>query len=340
MSAESSTQPISDEAASVSSTRSTRILEPKTETLDSLEGNAATRLFLFEHELRNENIGDEDFKDEPVRNEEVKDEVAEDENVRVVEPWFLEMASLRRFNFLDINNQLASLKKKIYEDQAASAEDMASLRTLLHDQGTLCVTEPPKQWLITTWRTVANAIRDFEYVRSLDFLTDGEKAKRHFQSNKWFRDIGYSDKNIDPFESGAYRRLRNTRNDPYRDEIQKILLTYLPSSITWTKEEKQMRKDLYRKKFQPKTPSSLVERLAKFLVAMLGALFILVPMYVMALQESQTKNLITTTVAVVFFAIVCSLALRTTNDQTLAATTGYAAVLMVFVGLTTQRDRA
>lgn len=70
---------------------------------------------------------------------------------------------------------------------------------------------------------------------------------------------------------------------------------------------------------------------------MFGALFILVPMYVIALGQSQTKSLVTTTVAVVLFAVACSIMFRATNDQTLGSTAAYAyaAVLVVFVVLTT-----
>ena len=67
---------------------------------------------------------------------------------------------------------------------------------------------------------------------------------------------------------------------------------------------------------------------------MVGALLILVPMYIMALHQNRDKNLITTTVAVVLFTLLYSLALRSSMEQTLAATAGYAAVLTVFVGLT------
>lgn len=41
-------------------------------------------------------------------------------------------------------------------------------------------------------------------------------------------------------------------------------------------------------------------------------------------------------VAVVLFALVCSIPLKLANDQTFSATVGYAAVSMVFVGLTSE----
>jgi hypothetical protein len=111
---------------------------------------------------------------------------------------------------------------------------------------------------------------------------------------------------------------------------------FLPVSWTWTKGEKTVNGDEYDEGHRPNVANGFVERLARFIIAMAGSLFILVPMYIMALHQSQTKNLITTTVAVVLFAITCSTMLKTSNDQTLSATFGYAAVLMVFVGLTTQ----
>ena len=112
-----------------------------------------------------------------------------------------------------------------------------------------------------------------------------------------------------------------------------LLGSYLPVKWTWTQDEKSAKADLYGEKYKPKILSSRAEIFASFLVAMAGALFILVPMYIMALKQNQTKSLVTTTVAVVLFAVLCSITLRTSNDETLAATAGYAAVLMVFVGL-------
>lgn len=103
---------------------------------------------------------------------------------------------------------------------------------------------------------VANAIRDFEYIGSLDHLSDAEKKTRYGESRDWFKTIRES-KKIDPFESRAYRRLRNTRSDPHEDDVRRLLLTFLPSPLTWTKEEKKLKKELYEgRKHQPTTPSS------------------------------------------------------------------------------------
>lgn len=145
------------------------------------------------------------------------------------------------------------------------------------------------------------------------------------------------DDNVFPFETENYRclpRAQKTALEPFSDEVREFMRTYLPSRITWTKAEIEAKRDWFDQGYAPATLSPTVDRLARFTIAMAGALFILVPMYIMAIHQNPTKNLVTTTVAVVLFALLCSVTLRTSNDQTLGATAGYAAVLMVFVGLT------
>jgi hypothetical protein len=52
----------------------------------------------------------------------------------------------------------------------------------------------------------------------------------------------------------------------------------------------------------------------------------LIPLLNMALRQDAVKNLITTTVVVVYFALVCSIPPKVANDQTFSAIVGYAAV--------------
>lgn len=154
-------------------------------------------------------------------------------------------------------------------------------------------------------------------------------------------------KSVEPgvyaFETENYRclpRAQQTALQPFSDEIRELMRTYLPSKIRWTKAEVAVSPDFYREGKAPKTLSPSVDRLARFTIAMAGALFILVLMYIMAIDQSRTKNLVTTTVAVLLFALLCSVTLRTSNDQMLGATAGYAAVLMVFVGLTSSQPES
>jgi hypothetical protein len=182
----------------------------------------------------------------------------------------------------------------------------------------------------------AEAIRDFQTVRALDFMTQGEQEELHVLTASYLKGTAASNfADVDPFETENYRRLRPAKEAIMFDGVREFLRTYLPKQISWSQEEKALRKDLYEEGvYKPERLSSVADRLARFIVAMGGALFILVPMYIMALRQTLIKNLVTTTVAVVLFALVCSIPLRLANDQTFSATVGYAAVLMVFVGLT------
>lgn len=140
---------------------------------------------------------------------------------------------------------------------------------------------------------------------------------------------------MEPFETENYRRLLPADQAVVFDGVREVLRKSLPAWISWPKDERAARHDLYvTGKYAPERLSDAADRLARFIVAMGGALFILVPMYIMALRQNPVKNLVTTTVAVVLFALACSIPLKLANDQTFSATVGYAAVLMVFVGLT------
>lgn len=234
------------------------------------------------------------------------------------EPWFLEMTRLRKIYLLHLNNELARMRKKILIGRRASKTDMNQLRDLLHDQ--------------------AEAIRDYQYIKSLDCLSEGQREKRQNESNGYFPFTARSaDAKVVAFETENYRVLprdSQTVLTPFSDEVRAFIRFKLPVKWTWTKEERQAKPDLYAAGYAPNTLSPNVDRFARFTIAMAGALFILVPMYIMAIHQNRTKNLVTTTVAVILFALLCSLTLRTSNDQTLGATAGYAAVLTVFVGLT------
>lgn len=161
---------------------------------------------------------------------------------------------------------------------------------------------------------------------------------RKERSQHFFPETAHSDfPDVVPFDTENYRclpRVSKAALEPFSDEIREFLRAYLPVQLSWTDAEKEISPDSYKDKLRPRTLSPNGDRLARFLVAMVGALFILVPMYIMALHQNRNKNLITTTVAVLLFALLCSVTLRTSNDQTLGATAGYAAVLTVFVGLT------
>jgi hypothetical protein len=167
-------------------------------------------------------------------------------------------------------------------------------------------------------------------------LTPGEKDAMHALTIHHLKETAARNfADVDAFQIENYRRLHPAKEAVVMDGVREMLATYLPKQISWSKEEKAMRKKLYDKGiYMPEVLSSAADRLARFIVALNGGMFILVPMYIMALNQSLTKNLVTTKVAVVLFVLVCSIPLKLTNDQIFSSTFGYAAVLMVFVGLT------
>lgn len=71
----------------------------------------------------------------------------------------------------------------------------------------------------------------------------------------------------------------------------------------------------------------------RLVLAAIGAALLLGPMWLMVLHKTLYTGLVTTTVCVAVFGLVTSWRLDKPNDV-LSATAAYAAVLVVFVGLT------
>ncbi|KAL3460870.1 hypothetical protein BJX64DRAFT_261984 [Aspergillus heterothallicus] len=69
---------------------------------------------------------------------------------------------------------------------------------------------------------------------------------------------------------------------------------------------------------------TFVDRLARFLVAFTGGVFLIVP----------TKSFVVVSVTVLLFTFVLSFAVCVSNVETLVAAATYAAVMVVFLGAT------
>ncbi|KAK0622467.1 hypothetical protein B0T14DRAFT_563915 [Immersiella caudata] len=84
--------------------------------------------------------------------------------------------------------------------------------------------------------------------------------------------------------------------------------------------------------------SSVVDSLSRLLIAIIGAMFLLVPMIVMTVWPGPQRNssvaLIVTSASVLLFAISISVFTKSSNQQIIAASAVYTAVLVVFVGST------
>jgi hypothetical protein len=67
---------------------------------------------------------------------------------------------------------------------------------------------------------------------------------------------------------------------------------------------------------------------------LIGGLFLIIPIVVLSvLSNSRKWSLVATSLFVVFFAISLAIATKANNQELMAATAAYAAVLVVFVGV-------
>ena len=116
------------------------------------------------------------------------------------------------------------------------------------------------------------------------------------------------------------------------DPLRATLMRYLPVALTYSSEERRQRPREYEEGKAPLLASAFVDRSVRFITAMTGGVFLVGPMLIMTFDPSQTKSLLTVSVALVVFSLVLSFGIRVSNVETLVATATYAAVLVVFVG--------
>jgi VIT1/CCC1 family predicted Fe2+/Mn2+ transporter len=80
--------------------------------------------------------------------------------------------------------------------------------------------------------------------------------------------------------------------------------------------------------------SRLVDGLARIIVAITGGVFLLVPMIIMTFATDAHMRLVVVSVAMLWFAVSVPLVSKATNQELIAATAAYSAVLVVYVGTT------
>ena len=107
----------------------------------------------------------------------------------------------------------------------------------------------------------------------------------------------------------AYYDEGTPRIDPFRA----FLMRKLPVYFTYSEDERSARGLEYDEGKEPKDVSSFVDHLARFLIAITGGLFLIVPMLIMAIEASQKKSLITVSLAVFLFALALSFGVRSSN---------------------------
>jgi uncharacterized membrane protein len=114
----------------------------------------------------------------------------------------------------------------------------------------------------------------------------------------------------------------------------------LPAWMTWSQNAREARKTEYNDRKSPREVSAFVDRFTRFVVAGVGGLFLIGPMLIMSFGPSKNKSLITVSASVMLFISVLSLWIKVSNVEALVSAATYAAVLVVFVGTSTDVGRS
>ncbi|OAL43453.1 hypothetical protein IQ07DRAFT_524208 [Pyrenochaeta sp. DS3sAY3a] len=232
-------------------------------------------------------------------------------NTRDNEPRFLIFRSLHLLNIIRLQNDLAKCKNTIWAKGSPTSGETGKLTTLLHEY--------------------TNAIRDYEYLGKLIPITGSQAENDRLDLEQAFMgEVGdFSDM------ATSYRRFADTKLRP-TDALRDVLKRMLPRSVAYTKSDKYRRNNEYFSGDPPEEVSHFVDVIARFIVAIFGGALLIIPMLIMSLPRvSLGKSLITTSVSVLLFSGALSVFFKASNTDTLIATTTYAAVLVVFVGIST-----
>ncbi|KAJ5657560.1 uncharacterized protein N7484_001209 [Penicillium longicatenatum] len=221
---------------------------------------------------------------------------------------FLRFEFLQRLNIVRLELDLVHLKGQFQRDKRAAVKDLDTLESKLQDY----------------------AIRNYQFLKNKKALKKGEARSRRLLLQRFFQA-----RVNDGFHSHyCYFQDADERVDPLRG----ALMRYLPSWLTFSREERISRGKEYSERRVPREVSAFVDRLTRLILAFAGGIFLVVPMIIMILHPSQTKSLVTVSVCVTVFALVLSLVIRVSNVETLVSTATYAAVLVVFIGLNNNKS--
>ena len=177
---------------------------------------------------------------------------------------------------------------------------------------------------------LVTAIRDYDYMQKMGSGSkkDAEKIQKGLKAA--FSEIAMMPN--EPYKT-RYRLLKDDRLDGV-GLLHDCLRKWLPRSWSYSTEEKRRRVlEYYIDKESPIGISGFVDRSARFLIAITSGASLIVPMVIMSLDKTLRKSLVTTSVAVLLFAAFISFVMKVKNSDIITATAAYAAVLVVFVAV-------
>jgi hypothetical protein len=172
----------------------------------------------------------------------------------------------------------------------------------------------------------ATAIQNYHSLRERKSLTYNEATKRADMLQRYFQS---QVKDLRVFKSYySYFDVTVAKID----RLRTLLMNRLPVWITYSRNERAVRRDKFEAGYPPKEVSVSIDRLCRFIIAAIGGLFLVGPMLIMAIRPSTAKSLITVSASVFLFAVVLTFGIRVTYLEGLVSTATYAAVLVGFVG--------
>jgi hypothetical protein len=175
---------------------------------------------------------------------------------------------------------------------------------------------------------LVQALRDMEYMYRLEKVSPDIQRRTQGQLvNAFHTHIPKEGFNT------SYLCFPNALASRQPDLLRELMRKYLHHRLTWSAEERAKNQEGYYNKNVPEGYSATVDWLARISVALLAAAWVIVPIVIMTVPfGSKARDLTTLSIAVVLFGASVSWVLKTRNQDTLAATAAYAAVLVVFYG--------
>ena len=186
----------------------------------------------------------------------------------------------------------------------------------------------------------ATAVRDYEYMNGHDSASSLQRLKFLEQTTKI---SPASNHRVEMLQAMFIQTDLEMKSMPVKaggpnDSLRRWLSKTLPKSLLLSSLSHEDRLELLSGRHKlAELAFPLVDRLARFIVAIAGGLSLVVPMLIMSINQNLTKSLITSSVAVVLFAGLVSVVFSASNAETLGITAAYAAVLVVFVGTSAQQ---
>jgi hypothetical protein len=147
---------------------------------------------------------------------------------------------------------------------------------------------------------------------------------------------------LSPYEIFKTRLVRvDSQRRPSQDPLQQKIHEYLRNFRYWRISRQNLR-DVEKASSSSSNPGPrprdthqdsgyLADWVARFIIALVACLFLVVPLIILSFQTKKKSQLVTVLLSILVFSLVISALMKTANFQTVAAAAAYAAVVSVFV---------